>query len=80
MPAPRERKEGDEDGEVVVEAQDEDAMMAAMGFASFGTTKGQKVNDPSQLGYAKVKQERTWRQYMNRCVALARACLLHTRL
>ncbi len=46
-------------------------MMAAMGFGGFGTTKGKKVEDASQLGYAKVKQERTWRQYMNRYVASA---------
>ncbi|KDN39404.1 hypothetical protein K437DRAFT_259095 [Tilletiaria anomala UBC 951] len=41
-------------------------MMAAMGFGGFGTTKGKKIDDASQLGYAKIKQERTWRQYMNR--------------
>jgi len=44
--------------------------MAMMGFGGFGTTKGKKVDDPSQLGYAKVKKERTWRQYMNRYVEL----------
>jgi len=45
--------------------QDDEAMMAAMGIAGFGTTKGKQV-EGNQEGAAKVKKVRTWRQYMNR--------------
>lgn len=44
---------------------DDEAMMAAMGLASFGSTKGKHV-DGNQEGTANIKKIRTWRQYMNR--------------
>ncbi|KAJ8597996.1 hypothetical protein M405DRAFT_6535 [Rhizopogon salebrosus TDB-379] len=44
---------------------DEDAMMAAMGLAGFGSTKGKHV-EGNQEGSVSVKKMRTWRQYMNR--------------
>jgi len=43
----------------------EEDMMAMMGFAGFGTTKGQAV-EGNQEGAVKINQQRTWRQYMNR--------------
>lgn len=47
---------------------DPDAQMAAiMGFGSFDTSKGKPV-EGNDVGYAHIKKERTWRQYMNRCV------------
>lgn len=42
-------------------------MAALMGFGSFGSSKGKPV-EGNDVGYAYVKKERTWRQYMNRCV------------
>jgi len=45
--------------------QDDEAMMATMGIAGFGSTKGKRV-EGNQEGVAKVKKTRTWRQYMNR--------------
>ncbi|WFD35888.1 hypothetical protein MCUN1_002756 [Malassezia cuniculi] len=51
---------------VLPPADDDEAQMAAMmGFGSFGTSKGKPV-DGNDVGYAHVKKERTWRQYMNR--------------
>ena len=66
--------------------QDDEAMMAMMGIAGFGTTKVRmppmvacwhlkfspqgKHVDGNQEGAAKVKKVRTWRQYMNRFVVL----------
>ncbi|KAI9510243.1 U4/U6.U5 tri-snRNP-associated protein 3 [Russula earlei] len=44
---------------------DDEAMMAMMGMAGFGSTKGQHVVG-NQDGAANVKKQRTWRQYMNR--------------
>jgi len=44
---------------------DEDAMMAMMGMAGFGSTKGKHV-DGNQEGTVSIKKTRTWRQYMNR--------------
>jgi len=44
---------------------DEEAMMAAMGLAGFGSTKGKHV-EGNQEGSVSVKKMRTWRQYMNR--------------
>jgi len=52
-----------EEGEDVEDA--DAAMMASMGFAGFGTTK-QKLVDGNQEGAVDIKQQRTWRQYMNR--------------
>jgi len=40
-------------------------MMAMMGIAGFGTTKGKPV-EGNQEGAVKIKKVRTWRQYMNR--------------
>jgi len=40
-------------------------MMAMMGFAGFGTTKGQAV-EGNQEGAVKINRQQTWRQYMNR--------------
>jgi len=64
--------------------QDDEAMMAMMGIAGFGSTKVRmfqmrarrhlksspqgKHVDGNQEGAAKVKKVRTWRQYMNRFV------------
>jgi len=45
--------------------QDDEAMMAMMGMTGFGSTKGKHV-EGNQEGAAKIKKERTWRQYMNR--------------
>ncbi|WFD30657.1 hypothetical protein MSPP1_001678 [Malassezia sp. CBS 17886] len=36
-----------------------------MGFDNFGSSKGQPVEDNLD-GYAEVRKERSWRQYMNR--------------
>ncbi|KAG1768367.1 hypothetical protein EDD22DRAFT_977901 [Suillus occidentalis] len=44
---------------------DEEDMMAAMGLAGFGTTKGKHV-EGNQEGFVDIKKIRTWRQYMNR--------------
>ncbi|CAO1630358.1 unnamed protein product [Parajaminaea phylloscopi] len=56
----------EETGEEGMLSQDpEEAMMAAMGFGGFGSTKGSKVAG-NVTGSANVKKERTWRQYMNR--------------
>jgi len=44
---------------------DEAAMMAVMGMAGFGTTKGKQI-EGNQEGAVHVKKMRTWRQYMNR--------------
>lgn len=43
----------------------EEDMMAMMGFAGFGTTKGHEV-EGNQEGAVKINKQRTWRQYMNR--------------
>lgn len=42
-------------------------MAAMMGFGSFGTSKGKQVEDNSE-GFAEIKKEHSWRQYMNRYV------------
>lgn len=56
----------DEDGEAMEEENDDDAAMIAMvGVAGFGSTKGKHVAG-NQEGSADVKKARTWRQYMNR--------------
>jgi U4/U6.U5 tri-snRNP-associated protein 3 len=47
------------------EDDEEAAMMKAIGFGGFGTTKGTKVKG-NQSGLAEVKKQRTWRQYMQR--------------
>ncbi|KAG8933544.1 hypothetical protein FRC02_011655 [Tulasnella sp. 418] len=52
-----------EEGEDVPDP--DEAMMAMMGFGGFGTTKGHTVQG-NQEGAVDVKQQRTWRQYMNR--------------
>ncbi|TFK42964.1 hypothetical protein BDQ12DRAFT_597064, partial [Crucibulum laeve] len=44
---------------------EEAAMMAMMGVAGFGSTKGKHV-EGNQTGGVDVKKVRTWRQYMNR--------------
>ncbi|KAJ4488045.1 hypothetical protein J3R30DRAFT_883582 [Lentinula aciculospora] len=47
-------------------AEDDDApMMALMGMAGFGSTKGKHV-EGNQEGTVNIKKTRTWRQYMNR--------------
>ncbi|KAI0273550.1 hypothetical protein BC834DRAFT_815946 [Gloeopeniophorella convolvens] len=51
--------------EVVRDDGDDEAMMAMMGMAGFGSTKGKHV-EGNQEGTADVKKIRTWRQYMNR--------------
>ena len=71
--------------------EDEEAQMAAMmGFGNFGSSKvrctrlcsplllvqGKPVEN-NATGYAEVRKERTWRQYMNRYVA---AALRHRKL
>lgn len=50
-----------------------------MGFGNFGSSKvrasltqGKHVEDNSE-GFAEVRKERSWRQYMNRYVALLTA-------
>ncbi|KAG6821061.1 hypothetical protein H0H93_007220 [Arthromyces matolae] len=56
----------DEEGEGTYAENDADAaMMAAMGLAGFGSTKGKAV-EGNQEGAASIKKQRTWRQYMNR--------------
>ncbi|KAJ3796699.1 hypothetical protein GGU11DRAFT_118219 [Lentinula aff. detonsa] len=52
-----------EAGETVED--ENDAMMAMMGVAGFGSTKGKHV-EGNQEGSVNVKKSRTWRQYMNR--------------
>ncbi len=52
-----------EEGEDTGEA--DAAMMEAMGFGGFGTTQ-QKGVEGNHEGGAFIKQQRTWRQYMNR--------------
>ena len=89
VPEPRVQSEGLEDDQEEGESmdvvnQDDEAMMAMMGIAGFGTTKVRvfpmgacrylknssqgKHVDGNQEGAAKVKKVRTWRQYMNRFV------------
>lgn len=66
-------KEERSEGTMVLDAKDpvvaedikEEDMMAMMGFAGFGSTKGQAV-EGNQEGAVKINQQRTWRQYMNR--------------
>lgn len=45
-------------------------MAAMMGFGSFGTSKGKQVEDNAE-GFAEIKKEHSWRQYMNRYVDTA---------
>jgi len=47
------------------ENDDDAAMIAMVGVAGFGSTKGKHVAG-NQEGSADVKKARTWRQYMNR--------------
>ncbi|KAG6865027.1 hypothetical protein C0991_005573 [Blastosporella zonata] len=55
-----------DEGEVMDAENDDDAaMMAMMGLAGFGSTKGKAV-EGNQEGAVDVKKQRTWRQYMNR--------------
>jgi len=55
-----------EEGEAADDMTEEEAaMMAMMGVASFGSTKGKQVTG-NQEGGVGVKKVRTWRQYMNR--------------
>ncbi|RKP04449.1 hypothetical protein THASP1DRAFT_21111 [Thamnocephalis sphaerospora] len=46
-------------------ADDEQAMMAMMGFTGFASTKGEHVAGAEMSG-ADVRKSRTYRQYMNR--------------
>lgn len=55
----------EEGEEIEATTADEEAMMAAMGLSSFGSTKGKHV-EGNQEGSVNVKKIRTWRQYMNR--------------
>ncbi|KAJ3845283.1 hypothetical protein F5878DRAFT_599873 [Lentinula raphanica] len=48
-----------------VPEDDDTAMMAMMGMAGFGSTKGKHV-EGNQEGAVNIKKTRTWRQYMNR--------------
>jgi U4/U6.U5 tri-snRNP-associated protein 3 len=55
-----------EDGEEMeVTTAEDESMMAMMGLAGFGSTKGKRV-EGNQEGGLDVKKRRTWRQYMNR--------------
>jgi len=55
-----------EEGEEMDAVNDEDvAVMAMMGLAGFGSTKGKHV-EGNQEGTMSIKKMRTWRQYMNR--------------
>ncbi|PKI84297.1 hypothetical protein MVES_001457 [Malassezia vespertilionis] len=47
------------------EELDADQIAAMMGFGNFGSSKGKPVEENTE-GYAEVRKERTWRQYMNR--------------
>ncbi|KAJ3935242.1 MAG: hypothetical protein NXY57DRAFT_958332 [Lentinula lateritia] len=67
---------GTEAGETV-EDDDDAAMMAAMGMAGFGTTKGKHV-EGNQEGTVNIKKTRTWRQYMNRRGGFNRLVLYHS--
>ncbi|KAJ2120887.1 U4/U6.U5 small nuclear ribonucleoprotein, partial [Coemansia sp. RSA 2131] len=44
---------------------EEDQMMALMGFSGFDTTKDKAVAG-NKLGTANIKKQRKFRQYMNR--------------
>ncbi|KAF8517053.1 hypothetical protein BU17DRAFT_67167 [Hysterangium stoloniferum] len=55
---------GEEPEYMEAEGGEED-MMAAMGFGGFGATKGKPVIG-NQEGGVEIKNQRTWRQYMNR--------------
>ncbi|XP_033757304.1 U4/U6.U5 small nuclear ribonucleoprotein 27 kDa protein-like [Pecten maximus] len=60
--------EDDDDDEVVEEPEEvksEAAMMKAMGFVSFDTTKGKKVAG-NDIYVANTARKRRYRQYMNR--------------
>ncbi|XP_075873276.1 U4/U6.U5 small nuclear ribonucleoprotein 27 kDa protein-like [Nelusetta ayraudi] len=46
--------------------EDEIEMMKAMGFASFGTTKGKKTDGSVNAHAVNVSMKRKYRQYMNR--------------
>ncbi|PIC52048.1 hypothetical protein B9Z55_002313 [Caenorhabditis nigoni] len=48
-----------------VQSVDDEAMMAAMGFGGFNTTKNKQVNDNVD-GCVNIKKPRRYRQYMNR--------------
>lgn len=72
-----------EDTNLEIEDVDEpqqEEMAKMMGFSSFGSSSvrgecGRRANwqgrhvDNNADGYAEVRKERSWRQYMNRCVA-----------
>ncbi|CAK5277459.1 unnamed protein product [Mycena citricolor] len=53
------------DGEEGEEMDDDAGMMAMMGMAGFGSTKGKHI-EGNQEGAVNIKKQRTWRQYMNR--------------
>jgi len=58
--------DGQEEGEAPDNMTEDDAaMMAMMGVAGFGSTKGKHVTG-NQEGTVDIKKVRTWRQYMNR--------------
>ena len=62
------REEPDKGAAQDADPDDPEAQMAAiMGFGSFDSSKGKPV-EGNDVGYAHIKKERTWRQYMNRCV------------
>lgn len=68
----RSRKEGSEAAqepekalEELTPEEQEARMMAMMGFGGFDSTKGKKVAGANVSG-ADIKQQRTYRQYMNR--------------
>ncbi|KOS12736.1 hypothetical protein Malapachy_1368 [Malassezia pachydermatis] len=44
---------------------DADQIAAMMGFENFGSSKGKQVEDNAE-GYASIRKEHSWRQYMNR--------------
>lgn len=61
MPAQRKVTEAELEGKT----EDEQEMMRLMGFCSFDTTKGGKV-DGNDVGAVHVILKRKYRQYMNR--------------
>lgn len=48
-----------------IQDADADQMAAIMGFGGFGSSKGKPVENNSE-GYAHIRKEHSWRQYMNR--------------
>jgi hypothetical protein len=75
-----EKKKGEEEEEVVPEMDDDnddDAIAAALGFSSFGSTKGAAVADnqmgPARGAAAKGVPKKVYRQYMHRITGFAHA-------